>query len=152
MSPFLARASLVDPTDKVELPAVSGRPPRWVLVKDIAAIIEPRMTEIFEFIDEQLMRSGKKNALAGGVVLTGGASLLDGTVSLAEEILGLNATVASPAQVGGFSDRVDSPEYATSVGLLRFAARIGDESGAPQQIESEGGLISRLKNWFQENL
>lgn len=148
-----ARTNLVDPTDKVELPAVQGRPPRWVLLKDIAAIIEPRMTEIFEFIDEQLVRSGKKNALAGGVVLTGGAALLDGTVSLAEEVLGLNATVASPAQVGGFSDRVDSPEYATSVGLLRFAARIGDDgSSAPQTIEREGGLITRLKNWFQENL
>ncbi|MCB1165345.1 MAG: cell division protein FtsA [Leptospiraceae bacterium] len=148
-----ARMDLVDPTDKVELPAVSGRPPRWVLVKDIAAIIEPRMREIFEFIDEQLVRSGKKNAVAGGIVLTGGGALLDGTVSLAEEVLGLSATVASPAEIGGFSDRVDSPEYATSVGLLKFAARLGDEGGSPSQsIEKEGGILSRLKSWFQENL
>jgi cell division protein FtsA len=58
------------------------------------------------------------NYLPAGVVLTGGASLLPGVRLLASQILGLPVRVASPSELKGLVDQLNSPAYATSVGLL----------------------------------
>ncbi len=140
----------VDPIEKIELPALSGRPPRWVLRQEIAAIMEPRMREIFELVDQEFMRSGKKNALAGGVVITGGGSRVEGAVSLAEEVFGMSVRKGSPQPLGGFFDRVDGPEFATAVGLLMGAALTAE---TPRKASREGGgWMQKLRSWVSENL
>lgn len=144
-----AQAAAVDPIEKIELPSMAGRPPRWVLRQEIASIMEPRMREIFELVDQELLRSGKKQSLAGGIVLAGGASRTEGSVSLAEEVFGLAARRGSPVELAGFSDRVNGPEYATVVGLLLSAA--ASEVSAPKRARSDG-WFSRVKGWVQENL
>jgi cell division protein FtsA len=141
----------VDPIEKIELPAMSGRPPRWVLRQEIAAIMEPRMREIFELVDQELMRSGKKNALSGGVVITGGGSRVEGAASLAEEVFSMAVRKGNPLPLGGFFDKVDGPEFATSVGLLIGAAQSTDTARkAPR--ESGSGWMQKLRSWVSENL
>lgn len=144
-----AQVAAVDPIEKLELPSMAGRAPRWVLRQEVASIMEPRMREIFELVDQELMRSGKKQSLAGGIVLVGGASRTEGAVSLAEDVFSLAARRGSPVELAGFSDRVNGPEYATVVGLLLSAASL--DSSAPRRTRSDGWL-SRLRGWIQDNL
>lgn len=116
-------AKKVDPTEKIDLPPVGGKSARTALKQDLAKIIEPRVREIIELVNAELEKSGKKPFLAGGVILTGGTSLIEGIDILAEEIFELSVGRAKPAGVSGLIDKVASPEYSTAVGLIKYAAR-----------------------------
>jgi cell division protein FtsA len=97
------------------------------------------------------MRSGKKNALSGGVVITGGGSRVEGAASLAEEVFSMAVRKGNPLPLGGFFDRVDGPEFATAVGLLIGAAQSTDTARkAPR--ESGSGWMQKLRSWVSENL
>ncbi|MBI3395941.1 MAG: cell division protein FtsA, partial [Spirochaetia bacterium] len=146
-----ARVALVDPTEKVEISGVAGRPSKWVLRQDIASVIEPRMREILEMIDQELVKSGRKKLLSGGIVLTGGGSLLDGTHQLAEEVFGLPVSSGDASGLSGFTDRAHGAEFATSIGLLRYGQRYGT-GHASQSTREEGGVWRRVKHWISENL
>jgi cell division protein FtsA len=148
----LARIDAVDPTERVEIQGAQGRPLRRVLRQEIAEIIEPRMKEIFEFIDEQLVRSGKRSALSGGVVITGGGSMLEGSLALAEEVFRMPVTQGFPAGITGFTERIMSPESATVVGLLHYAARHAGEEPTQRGGGSDRGFMEKLKEWVRENL
>jgi len=92
--------------------------PVQVLRSDLVSIIQPRMEEIFSMVLQEIERVGMLNYLPAGVVLTGGASLLPGVRSLASQTLGLPVRVAGPGELKGLVDQLNSPAYATSVGLL----------------------------------
>ena len=87
----------------------------------IAEIIEARMEEIFLFINTELKSIGRDGLLPGGVVLTGGGALLPGTTDLAKRILRLPAQVGYPKPLGGILDQVDTPQFATVIGLVLLA-------------------------------
>ncbi|MGJ4746149.1 cell division protein FtsA [Leptospira koniambonensis] len=140
----------IDPTETVEIPPISGRPARAVLREELVHVIEPRMREIFEMVDAELIKSGKKSFLAGGVILTGGGSLLEGIESLAEDVFRLTVTRARPAGLSGLSDRVSSPEFATAVGLIKYASRLGDMERKSQDRSETWG--KKIRRWIEENL
>lgn len=95
------------------------RLPRAIL----GEIIEARMGELFEMSRAAIEAAGVQNRLAGGVILTGGGALLPGATELAQQIFDLPVRLGKPIELGGWSDKVDSPQFATGVGLLRFALR-----------------------------
>lgn len=66
---------MIDPTAKIDIPAISGRPSRNIFQQELVEIIEPRVREILEHIEAELQKSGFKQELSGGVVLTGGRKL-----------------------------------------------------------------------------
>ncbi len=132
-------ASLVPPEDQIEIPSVGGRPPRPMPRQVMAQILEPRVEELYEFIKGELQRSGFHELVAAGMVLTGGSSLLDGMVELAEEVFDMPVRLGRPSGVGGLSDVVSSPIYATGVGLILYGQRYRAE-----QIP----LTSRDRNLF----
>ncbi|PJZ77606.1 cell division protein FtsA [Leptospira neocaledonica] len=140
----------IDPTETVEIPPISGRPARTVLREELVHVIEPRMREIFEMVDAELVKSGKKSFLAGGVILTGGGSLLEGIESLAEDVFRLTVTRARPAGLSGLADRVSSPEFATAVGLIKYASRLGDMERKSQDRSETWG--KKIRRWIEENL
>ncbi|MBN2085834.1 MAG: cell division protein FtsA [Anaerolineales bacterium] len=92
--------------------------PAQVLRSDLVSIIQPRMEEIFSMVAQEIERVGMMNYLPAGIVLTGGASLLPGVRMLASQTLGLPVRVAGPGELKGLVDQLNSPAYATSVGLL----------------------------------
>ena len=149
-----ASVSVVDPTEKIELPNPNGRTPRFALRQTIAEISEARLREILEIIDAELIRSGQKSSLAGGVVLCGGCSLLEGIEELAEEVLGLSVAARSVQNVEGFADRVNSPEFATGVGILHYIQRMGGQKAAKRGLHLSGqqNILARLKSWLVENV
>ena len=88
--------------------------------KELAHIIEARVDEIFSLTLQEIKRSGYDGLLPAGMVLTGGASALPGIKRLAGEVLNMPVRVAQPENLLGLVDRLNSPAYSTSVGLLRW--------------------------------
>ena len=117
----------------------------------ISQILEYRAREVLEFVRDSLDRGGNRDLLPGGAVLTGGGSLLDGMTELAEEVLGMRARRASPKRVKGEVQPVQKPQYATSIGLLYFAAKNDDlrpkSKGAG--ATSFGSIVEAVKGWFR---
>jgi cell division protein FtsA len=89
--------------------------------KDLANIIEARVEEIFQLVQQEIKRSGYDGLLPAGMVLTGGTSLLPGIRNIASQVTGLPVRVARPENLVGLVDQLQSPAYSTSVGLLRWA-------------------------------
>ena len=89
--------------------------------KDLAHVIEARVEEIFTMILQEVRRSGYNGLLPAGIVLTGGSSQLRGIAAVARHVLGVPARVAKPKNLVGLVDALQSPAYATSVGLLDWA-------------------------------
>lgn len=148
-----ARERDVDPTEKVEVPSVHGRRAAWVLQRDVAGIIEPRITELFELLDQQMNRAVRKKMLGGGIILTGGGARVSGIADLARDIFNLPVTVAWPKQTGGLYERVNGPEFSTGVGMLLFAMRQGIGSAARSISATSNGetIMGRLKTWLADN-
>jgi cell division protein FtsA len=134
--------------EMVDVPSVGERAPRQIPRRDMALIIEARMREMLELIDHELLKSGRKNILAGGIIFTGGGAQLEGLVGLAEEVLQLGASVAYPKGLLGISDKVASPPFSTAAGLLLYQARYGE----PDIQRSGKNLFGKVKNWLQKNL
>ncbi len=89
--------------------------------QDLAHIIEARVAEMFGLIMQEIKRSGYDGLLPAGMVLTGGTSALPGIRRVASEVLGMPVRTAQPENLVGLVDRLNSPAYATSVGLLQWA-------------------------------
>ncbi len=107
---------------------------------DLVHIIEARMEEIFDLLLQDIKRSGYDALLPAGVVLTGGGSLLPGTRKLAGRVLGLPVRPAQPENLSGMSDRLQSPAYATSVGLLRWAQLMHSMDARPARHSAASGI------------
>lgn len=148
-----AIAEMVRPDEYIEVPSVGGREPRRLSRQVLAEICEPRMEEILTLLDQELVRSGLKNMIGAGVVLTGGAALIQGCQELGEQVFNLPTRIGYPRNVGGLKDMVNSPKFATVMGLLRFGA---EKEGMEQKfrIRSDGNvfnsILSRMKKWFSE--
>lgn len=118
-----ALESLVKADETIEVAGVGGRNSRVLSRRLLAEIIEPRVEEIFNLIQQEVINSGFQDLLSAGVVFTGGATLLEGTPELADFIFEMPVKRGMPIGVGGLSDVVNSPIYSTGVGLLRHGAR-----------------------------
>jgi cell division protein FtsA len=117
----------------------------------ISQILEYRASELYDFVEDSLKSARMGDLIPGGVVLTGGGSLLDGMTDLAEETLGLRARTAVPRRVRGEVKPVQKPQYATSVGLLYFSASNDDPrpKGKGAGAGSFGSILEAVRGWFR---
>ena len=162
-------ASMVEEDESIEVPSVGGRPPQKLSRRVLADICQPRMEEILHYVNKTLVASGCKDRIRAGVVLTGGASLIEGCQDLAEAIFDIPTRIGYPRNIGGLTDVVNNPKFSTAVGLLRYGAEQAVRGGfggaemlqpsapTPQQAEqpeAQEGLFSRIvntmKRWFQD--
>jgi cell division protein FtsA len=147
-----ALRQLADPKEIVEVPGVDGREPRQLSVQTLAEVIEPRVVELYEFVLNELRRSGMEEMIASGIVITGGSSLMRGMVELGEEIFHMPVRLGMPRHVGGLSEVVSNPRYATGVGLVLMGKQ-QVERHIQGQLESSSfeRVWERMKSWFQGN-
>jgi cell division protein FtsA len=149
-----ATRSLVDEGDVMEVPSVGGRGPRVLPRMKLVEVIEPRIEEIFEHVKKELMRSGYYDGLAAGIVLTGGATAMEGIAEVAEQVAGVPTRRGMPIRIGGLVDVVRSPAYSTGVGLVCYGAVHGRQQivrAAAQDAAGRGvfkRLFSRLGEMF----
>jgi cell division protein FtsA len=140
---------LVDEEESIEVPSVGrGRKPSVLSRQILADIIQPRAEEIFRLIDNDIKRMGYEKSLNSGVVLTGGTAMLDGLEEVAEEIFDLPIRRGDPTGVGGLVDRVNTPDYATTVGLILYGYNQLEEKGITK--DRKKGLLVKVKNWLKE--
>lgn len=140
-----AISSIIKPNLVVDVPTVGDREPRKVTQKVLVDIIEARMIEILEMIDRELVASGQKNKINGGVVITGGTALLANIVDLAEQIFDLPVRIGYPSGVGGKLEEIYSPRCTTATGLVLFGRNKSKE------IQNrEPSALDRLKGWVKK--
>ena len=147
-----ALRQLADPNEVIEVPGVGERAPRKLSRPMLAEVIEPRIEELYSLVQAELRRSGFEELLSSGIVLTGGSALLAGMTELGEEVFHLPVRVGVPSYVGGLSEVVRNPRYATSVGLLlegREQFMRGEAARA--QVSGIGGVAERMRQWFKAN-
>jgi cell division protein FtsA len=147
-----ALSQLANPDETIEVPSVGDRPPRRLARQTLAEIVEPRYEELFALVRDELRRSGFEEAIAAGVVLTGGSSKMEGAVELAEEIFHMPVRLGVPQHVNGLLDVVSNPIHSTGVGLLLYAR--ANAMGTVREKPIYGGLrhvVDRMGAWFQGN-
>jgi len=105
----------------ITIPGLRGMAPKEISVKNLANIIQARMSEIMDFVTYHLKQVGLDNRmLNGGVILTGGGSQLKHLIQLTEYVTGLNARIGFPNEhlSGGHIEELAKPMYSTCIGLI----------------------------------
>ena len=150
-------SSLVGKDETIEVPSVGGRKPRVLSRQLLAEILEPRVQEIFDLVYRELIKSGYEDSIASGVVITGGSTILEGMPELAEQVFNLPVRRGVPANIGGLIDVVNSPVYATGVGLVVYGSKNATvepfPSHSPRGTNDDSlfrRVSRRMKEWFSE--
>jgi cell division protein FtsA len=120
--------------------------PEQAPLSDLAAIIEPRVSEMFERVRAEINRSNYADVLPAGVVLSGGGAMLVGARELASEITGMPCRIGFPTGVGGLSESVGAPSFATAVGLVQWGGRA--HAGLIRR-DPGGSVIAALLAWMR---
>jgi cell division protein FtsA len=155
---------LLENADDILVPGMGGRPPMAIPRSHIYAIVRPRMEEIFDLVKQKLDCLGLPRPLSGGIVITGGAASLTGSVELAGEIFKMPVRLGTPihfANLGGLVDEYRSPDYASAIGLvLEGDKRENDEMTEREPAmrplmsttRNSPGFFERIKNWLKDGL
>ncbi|SER17761.1 cell division protein FtsA [Amphritea atlantica] len=149
-----ALAQLASAEDTIKVPSVGDRPARDLSRQALAEVVEPRYDELFTLVQAELRRSGFEDLVAAGIVLTGGTAKMEGAVELAEEIFHMPVRLALPKGVRGMGDILNSPIYATGIGLLQYAKQDIQHLGEAVVVEDvveRPNVLNRMKAWFQGN-
>ena len=146
----VAFAQMVDPQETVELPGPSPGQKQHVARELIAHIVEQRLDEIFGLVQSELEKQGLLNKLGAGIVLTGGASSLYGTVELARQVFAVpvRAGVSSEG-IGGLADSVGRPKFATATGLVLYGYDRFEQTGEGASTITSG-IVSKVGSWLKE--
>lgn len=148
--------SEIRPDESFTIRPFGEEQPAQVNRADLTHIIEARMEEIFLLVLQEIKRSGYDGLLPAGMVLTGGSSALPGIRTLASRVIGLPVRIAQPENLLGMVDKLNSPAYSTSVGLIRWALMMNEFM--PQQDRrrqsSKGGSLDwdTIKNFLKRLL
>ncbi|AEI78517.1 cell division protein FtsA [Cupriavidus taiwanensis] len=148
----IAKQAIADPDDMIEVPGVGDRGTRTLSRQALAAVIEPRIEELYSLVHQVVRESGYEELLSSGVVITGGTAMMPGMVELGEDIFLKPVRVGVPEYRGNLHEVVKSPRYATVMGLLlegrvqRMRGRkVAVQSGSVKQV------WTRMKEWFVGN-
>ena len=146
-----AGTALVDSVgedEKIEVATIGGDEKKTVSKKKLAKIIEPRVEELLDLAMQEVEDAGYRDLVPAGLVLTGGTSLLDGIVEFAHQRYGISVRRGKiPQGIHGLRDIVESPIYATSIGLLRYAVETKDFS-KKRYDRKKASLMNKLFSWF----
>ncbi|MCL4458333.1 MAG: cell division protein FtsA [Chloroflexi bacterium] len=158
-----ALSTNINENDRIEITTFGRAQKEEVPRSALCEVIEARLQEIFALIEAEIKRSGYDGLLPAGLVLTGGTSELPGIAELARDMLQLPVRIGTPSGIHGLIDSLTSAAYSTSVGLLLWGARFGDEPSAVRSFGHSRGtaikqmsrikegvsVYGRVKNWFK---
>ncbi|PIU63270.1 MAG: cell division protein FtsA [Armatimonadetes bacterium CG07_land_8_20_14_0_80_40_9] len=147
-----ALRSLIPNDELIEVRNIGDEKTRELPQRLVGEIVEARMQEIFDLVKREIAKSGYQDLIPAGMVVTGGTALLKGIVEAAKGSLDLPVRVGVPQRVGGLTEEVSSPIYATGVGLVLYGKQNYERL---QPIKAKGGrllgeVMGRIKRWFKE--
>jgi cell division protein FtsA len=142
-------------SELVEVPSVGGRPPRQLSRQILCDILQPRAEEVLSHVADEIREAGWEGQLSSGVVLTGGGSLLDGMVEIAEQVFDAPVRLGYPERdrFGGLVEDIQSPAWAAASGLCLMAqrAKSAEMRASLARAQTSGGfgaLVSKFRNRF----
>ncbi len=145
----VAKLSPEDKDTTIVVPGIGGREDRTISKQFLISIINPRVEEILMIANKEIKKTEYADLIAAGVVITGGTARLKNIDRLAEDIFNLPVKVGIPKRVGGLTDIISDPIYATGIGLVFYGYEMKNRDILPRKKDK--GLFEALKNRF-ENL
>jgi len=134
--------------EKIEVATIGGDEKKTVSRKKLAKVIEPRVEELLDLGMQEVEDAGYRDLVPAGLVLTGGTSLLQGIAEFAAQRYDIPVRRGrTPQGIHGLRDIVESPIFATSIGLLRYAVETKDFK-KPEYAQRRSSLISKLFTWL----
>ena len=138
--------------EMIEVAGIGDRESKSMSRQALAAVIEPRVEELFSLVQASLRDSGYQELLSSGIVLTGGSALLPGMVELAEEIFSMPVRIGTPRYEGGLEEVIRGPRYATVVGLLYEGLAQRELHGKLMEKTGRFRTVAQsMKTWFTGN-
>lgn len=145
-----------DERDMIAVPPVSEdqhEPPQFISRARLVRIIKPRVEEILELVRDRLAASPFAAEPRAQVVLTGGASQLNGVAEFAARILGRPVRIGRPLGIAGLPDAAKGPAFAVAAGLLVYPQTAHLEHFEPRRtrhLMTGTGYIARVGRWLRE--
>ncbi|MCK5056538.1 MAG: cell division protein FtsA [Candidatus Aminicenantes bacterium] len=130
----------------IEIPSMGGKKKRLISASLLADILRPRAEEIFEMTRQKIEDEGLQNKINAGIVITGGSAVLDGLLEIADEIFSAPVRIGRLFGIGGLIDKVNTPEFATSVGLIKYGLKDMKDKGMIRNQEKT--FFQKLKGYF----
>lgn len=146
-----ALQQLADAEEMLEVPGVGERPSTQLSRQTLASVIQPRVEEIFQKVQDELRKSGYERLLRAGIVLTGGTSLMPGMVQLGEEIFHNTVKQGVTDYEGNLKEVVRNPRYSTAMGLLQEGAAQRKRGLKAQGPKNFTQVLARMRAWFERN-
>jgi cell division protein FtsA len=144
-----AQASTLEMEELIEVRGFGDGMRQSVSRLHLAQILEARAEEILLLTLQEIKRSGYDGLLAAGMVMCGGSSELTEFSDLARNVLQIPVRVGRPYGPQGLTDVLESPAYATSVGLLLWAMRHGQEEVQTPVVREESIWLKRVRDWLR---
>ncbi len=144
----------INASQMIEVSSMNDRPGRKIPTKMLSEVVSARYEELFNLVRAELQRSGYEDLIAAGIVLTGGASCVNGAIELAELCFQMPVRHGSVENLMGLSsDVVSDPGLATSVGLLLHGFQQQYELGYTGRSTGDktDGVWTRMRKWFNVN-
>ncbi len=138
----------------ITIPGLAGRDPKEISEKNLAHIIQARCEEILEYVMWEIQRSGFDNKLIAGIVLTGGGASLRHIDKLTAYLSGLDTRIGVPVKylAHGFGQQLNSPMYATAIGLLIKGIAESAERRQQQAEKAAADAAARMREAEQKEL
>ena len=152
MSHGCAMPELASASQMMDVLGVNERTARKISTKALSEVVSARYEELFTLVRNELRRSGFEDLVAAGIVLTGGASKVNGAIELAEMCFEMPVRHGFAQKIVGMPDATSNLSLATGVGLLLHGFQQQYEGGYNVPVLSDGhGLWKRMKSWFNGN-
>jgi cell division protein FtsA len=139
-----AVVTMVPEGNEIEVPAVGDRASRLVPQRFLAEILEPRATELFEHVRDNLRQGGVLDLCAAGSVITGGGGLLPNMAQIAEQTLRKPSRVGLPSPISKMPAQLGGPEYSVAIGTILYAHRGRLARSRP----GDQGFSSKIRSFF----
>jgi len=143
----------VSPEKLVEISSINGKDKYNVSQKYLVEIIEPRVSEIFSLVGNEVRKSGCYNMIPGGIVIIGGSSLLPGISEVAEQVLNLPSRLGRPHYEGELADMINDPSYSEAIGLLSFATEkysVGRSFQSTKRKIKVKNIFTKITSWVKD--
>jgi cell division protein FtsA len=128
---------------------LDGRATREHTTAELRQIVIPRVLETLRMAKQKIVENVPRDLVLGEVVLTGGGAQLPGIGPIAEDVFGLPVRIGAPGAIGGLTDAMAAPQYATAIGLVLFGAN-GDRDDASRIGRRGNAIAARVQRWLAD--
>jgi cell division protein FtsA len=145
----LAPSKEVDKKSEFDLKEFDDQEEGLISRRYLAEIIEARVEEILEKVDQELRKIDRSGALPAGIILTGGGAKLPKIIEVCKRKLRLPAALGYPYDITSVIDKVNDLSFTTSVGLVKWGSHLGKSPKGISRFKSVAGVTSKMKKWFK---